>query len=299
MFIGWFAGKIKMVGPQFFVGINKMVFFVFFPATLFRNLYNADLAAVFHPGLVGYFMIGTLIIYILSWLIGARFLEKRKLAVFVQAGHRSNYLVLAAAVVVVLLGEEAMPQATLMMPIVVAFYTILAAIVFIVTGQSEDISGLQRLKGVVIGTLKVPIIIATFVSLLANLSNLYVPEVMDRSLASLSAMAAPAALIGVGGTLSMEKVRRNFRLSIASAAMKNVIVPIVFITPAVFLGFRGVELAIIAMLGLSPIATATYNIAVEMGGDGDAAASCLVLSNALALLTIVPGLTILRALELF
>jgi len=93
-------------------------------------------------------------------------------------------------------------------------------------------------------------------------------------------------------------VRRNWKLAVTATLTKNILFPIGFIVPAVLLGFRDVELAIIAIIGLSPTGSMSYATAVEMGGDGDAAASCVVLSNASAVFTIVPGLTILRVLGL-
>jgi len=144
------------------------------------------------------------------------------------------------------------------------------------------------------------VVVAIF-GLLFNFSGLGLPVVVDHSLSNMATMAAPAGLLAIGGALSLEKVRRHLRFAIAATAVKNLIVPLVFIIPAILLGFRGVELAILAMIGLSPVSPVSYVTAVEMGGPeaGDLTAGCLVLSNAVGVFTIIPGLAALRALGLF
>jgi len=301
MGVGLFLCRIGLVGDPFFKGVNKMAFTCFFPALLFINMYRSDLAAAFDLALVVYFIVGVLILYILLWVTAAKsgLLSRQRLAVFVQAGYRGNYLVLAVPIIGLLMGPESLPRATLILPFLTAVYNALAATVFVVTGLDKTVTGAQRLKSVLVGIFKTPMIIAVIVGMIANLIDLRLPVVLDRSIESLAAVAPPAALLAIGGALSLDRVRRNLRFAIVTAAVKNVVTPILFIVPAVLLGFRGVDLAILAMVGLTPMGTQNYATAVEMGGDGDAAASCLVLSNAAAVFTVVPGLAILRALGMF
>ncbi|MCL2568140.1 MAG: AEC family transporter [Oscillospiraceae bacterium] len=301
MGLGWFMRRRELVNDQFLAGLNRVAFVVLFPLMLFMNIYRADLAAAFNPALVGYFVIGLSMVYIFVWVIAARFIKnKQRLAAFVQVGYRSNYMVLATAIVTSLMGPESLPQAALMVPVVVFLQTALAATVFAVAGLSKEASGLERVKGVLVGVFKMPMIIGSLLGLAVNFSGFTLPVVVDRGFTSLANMAAPAALLGIGGVLNLEKVRRQLRFAIAGTAVKNLIVPAAVIIPAVFLGFSGVELAIIAMFGLAPVATASYVTALEMGGSeaGECTASTLVLSNVVSLFTIVPSLTILGVLGL-
>jgi len=300
MGVGWLVRRVGLVGDPFFAGINKLAFNCLFPALIFMTIFPADLAAAFDPALATYFIIGIVIVYLLLWVIGARFIkEKPTLAVFVQAGYRSNYIILAIAVIPMLLGPEAAPRAALMTTVTVSTYSVLAAILFVSVGLDKNVSGFERFKNVGIGIITMPVIIAAVAGLVANFIALPLPLVLERGISSVADMAAPAALIGIGGALSMEKVRRNLRMAISITLVKNILVPIVLTIPAILLGFRGVDLAIIAMIGLSPVGAVSYVTAAAMGGDMDAAASSLVLSNAVAIFTVVLGLTILRVFGLF
>ena len=298
MLLGWLAVRLKLVGDKFLVGINKLAFVYFFPAIIFMNMYQADLSAVFNPVLILYFLVGTILLYLLLWIIGSRFLDRPQLAAFVQAGYRSNYVVLATAIIAILL-EDAVAKAALMIPFVVSTYATLAAVIFILSGEKRNATVLGQVLYVVIQIIKTPIIIGALVGLFANLAGFSLPMVLDHSIRAMADVAAPAALLGIGGMLSIEKIRRHLPLAIIATVVKNVIAPIFFIVPAILLGFRGADLAIIAMIGLAPTALVSYATAVEMGGDGDVAASCLALSNGVAIITIVFGLTSLRTFGLF
>jgi len=298
MLLGWLAVRLKLVGDKFLVGINKLAFVYFFPATIFMNMVRADLSAVFNPVLILYFLVGTILLYSLLWIIGSRFLDRPQLAAFVQAGYRSNYVVLATAIIAILL-EDAVAKAALMIPFVVSTYATLAAVIFILSGEKQNATILGQVLYVVIQIIKTPIIIGALVGLLVNLAGFSLPIVLSHSISAMADVAAPAALLGIGGMLSVEKIRKHLPIAIISTVVKNVLVPILLIVPAILLGFRGTDLAIIAMIGLAPTALVSYATAVEMGGDGDVAASCLALSNGVAIITIVLGLTSLRTLGFF
>jgi len=300
MALGWAALRLRFINDALVASLNRLVFFLFLPATLFLNIYRADIGAAFDLNLVIFFIVSVLLFYLLTWLIASRFLAREKLGAFVQAGYRSNYVILATAIIALLMGEEALPKTALMIPFLVSTYSILAAVAFVVNApQTEDTTRLKAIRNVLLGILKTPLIIAVLIGITVNLIGLPLPTFLTLSIGYVSDMATPAALFGIGGVLSLEKVRRHLKLAVAATLVKNILMPIALIIPAVLLGFRGIELAIIAMIALTPTALVSYATAESMGGDGDLAASCLVLSSATALFTIVPALTILRVLGLF
>ena len=298
MFLGWLAVRLKLVGDKFFTGINKLVFVYFFPAKIFMNMYRADLGAIFNPALLFYFLVGTLLLFLLLWVIGSRFLDRFQLAAFVQVGYRSNYVVLATAIIGALM-EDALVKAAMMIPFVVSTYATLATVIFVMLGKEREASIWRRVLQVAAQIIKTPIVIGAIVGVLFNLVGFSLPIILNSSIRTMADIAPPAALIGIGGMLSVEKIRRHLRLAVVATMVKNVLAPVFWIVPAILLGFRGADLAIISMIGLAPTALVSYATAVEMGGDGDLTASCMALSNGIAIITIVLGLTTLRTFGLF
>ena len=300
MGLGWAMRRIRLVDANVIAGLNKLVYFCFLPITIFLNIYRANLGYAFDLGLVSFFVTGTVTFFLLLWLIGARFLKRTQIAAFVQAGYRSNYVILATAILALLMGEEALPKTTVMIPFLVITYAGLAAIIFIVSGKkAEGEKSSHTVGAVLLGLVKSPLIIGASLGITANLSGLPIPMFIEFSLGYVTNMATPAALFGIGGVLSLEKVRQNLKLAVITTLVKNVAMPICLIIPAILFGFRGIELAIIAMIALTPTALVSYATAVSMDGDGDLTASCLVLSTATALFTIVPALAVLRAMGFF
>jgi len=298
MGVGWSAVKFRIVDEGCIDGINRLVFFLFLPSNLFGHLYRAELTAAFHLRLVLYCLITILITFFTFWIVSSRFLDKPKLGALVQAGYRSNFVILATPMIVLLMGEAAAPQVVLMVPVFVITYSILAVLLFTVTVERGERSLGQMIPTVLLGVLKNPMIIGILAGLAVNISGLPLPVILEQGTVYMMHATTPVALLGIGGVLSIDKVRRNLKLAVVATLFKNVLMPVIMIVPAVFLGFRGVELAIIAVGSLSPTAVASYAMAKSMGGDGDLAASCLVLTNLMALFTIVLGLTTLGVLNL-
>ncbi|MCL2828566.1 MAG: AEC family transporter [Oscillospiraceae bacterium] len=298
MALGWGVVKIRLVGDQVIDGLNRLVFFVFLPTNLFGHLYRADLTTAFDPKLVVYCVVATVVAFLITWLVAGRFIERAKLGTVVQAGYRGNYIIMATPMIALLMGEAALPKAVLMAPFFVSTYSTLAAILFISTAETNKQSPGKMIPSILLGLLKTPIFLGVMAGLLVNFSGLRLPVMMERSVDHMVAITIPAALLGIGGTLRWDKVRRHLKLAATAMIIKNVAMPLALIVPAVFFGFRELELAIVAIAALSPTAIVSYATAKNMGGDGDLAASCLVFSNATALFTIVPALTILRLLHL-
>ena len=70
------------------------------------------------------------------------------------------------------------------------------------------------------------------------------------------------------------------------AAGRLAVVPAVFVTAAIVLGFRGMELAGLFLVFASPTATASYPMAKELGGNGELAGLGVAVSNVGSLFTI-------------
>jgi len=298
MAVGWGIVKIRLADDQFIDALNRLVFFIFLPVNLFGHLYRADLTTAFNPRLAAFCVIVTIAAFLITWLVAGRFIERSKLGTVVQAGYRGNYIIMATPMIALLMGEAALPKAVLMAPFFVSTYSTLAAILFISTAETKKQSPGKVILSILIGLLKTPIFLGVLAGLLINLSGLRLPVMAERSVDYMVAITIPAALLGIGGTLRWNKVRHHLKLAATAMVIKNVLMPLALILPAVFLGFRDLELAIIAIAALSPTAIVSYATAKNMGGDGDLAASCLVFSNATALFTIVPALTILRIFDL-
>lgn len=105
-------------------------------------------------------------------------------------------------------------------------------------------------------------------------------------------MTSPLALFVLGGTLHFSEVRANLKYLVPSLSMKLVVVPAVMVAIAYALGLRGVELFILLAMYATPVATSSYPMAQNMGGDGELAGQFVVISTVVSVVTIFSGFSL-------
>lgn len=75
--------------------------------------------------------------------------------------------------------------------------------------------------------------------------------------------------------------------------------PVVFLSLAVALGFRGVPLCGAMLVFATPVAVNSYTMALQMDGDADLAGGIVLLTTGLSCLTLFLWIFLLKALGLF
>ena len=78
-----------------------------------------------------------------------------------------------------------------------------------------------------------------------------------------------------------------------------VLVPLVFLMPAVWLGFSGESLACLLITFGGPIAVSSFSMSQQMGGDENLSAQTIIASSALCLVTLFLWIFALSSLHLF
>ena len=73
-------------------------------------------------------------------------------------------------------------------------------------------------------------------------------------------------------------------------------VPVVFLSIAIALGYRGPELGALLALYASPTAVTSFTMAEHMGGDGELAGQIVTVGSMLSLATIFAAIVILENL---
>jgi hypothetical protein len=187
-----------------------------------------------------------------------------------------------------------MGKVMMMAPVIVVVNNVLAVLVFYLFGCSgSGNTGLRRALDILWGLMKNPFILSVIVALPFSLAGVRLPAAIDKTIGYIASTSTPVALIGIGGVFTLDRLKGGMKLIFFSALTKTLLSTALIIAAAVLSGFRGVELAIIAVAFGAPTATNSYTTAVELGGDGDVAAGVVLTSTALSLITIVSFTTIL------
>ena len=169
----------------------------------------------------------------------------------------------------------------MMVAIVIPIYNITAVIILeMFHGGKAKMSVL--LKNVCTN----PLIIGAMAGLFFYLLNIKLPASVETPISQFAALSTPLALFVLGGTLHFSAIRHNLKYVVPSMTLKLLVLPAIITVIATVLGFNNLERFILFELYATPVATASYSMAQNMGGDGELAGQFVVLSTAASVVTI-------------
>lgn len=261
--------------------VDNLIFKIFMPALSFYNIYKTDFSQLTNIGYILYGAAGLMILFVFAMVLVPKFVQPRPTAAaFGQALFRSNFLLFGAAVAESIYGPGNIGLVSLLGVVAVPLYNAQAA-VLLETARHAAASP----KKLLLAIAKNPTVVATFLGLLVNFSGLRLPELVLEVVRDISGLTTPLSFLSIGVSLSLGAVaKRGYVVSIV--ALRLVLVPLVFVTGAVLLGFRGQELCSLMILFAAPVAVSSYPMAVAMGADSDFAGQAVAYSTIFCLPTI-------------
>ncbi len=262
---------------SFWVGVERLVYFVLFPALLFNSIVAAEYSLAADGGLALVAIGGLLSAALLGFL--ARPLLRPPPALFascVQTAFRYNaYLGLALAQS--LAGGRGVAQLALILAVCIP----LANLIAVSTLARASQAGLARELA------RNPLIIATVGGLLANLLGVQLPQVVAHGLGRLGQASLALGLLCVGAGLTLAGAATHRVLLGWFSAVKLLLFPTVVLGLAWLLGLPAEQTQIAIVFAALPTATSAYVLATRMGFDG-APVSFLITAQTLASMLTLP-----------
>ena len=169
-----------------------------------------------------------------------------KRQVLIQGIFRSNFIIFGLPVTISLYGEEAGGIAALLIAVIIPIFNIFSVAALEIFSDKGKFNWKKIIKGIVTN----PLIIASILALIALLSGIKIPTVLDDVLSDIGGVATPLGLMILGASFAFSAVRDRLREIIIGVAGKLVIIPLIFLPIAIAMGFRGAELvALLALFG--------------------------------------------------
>ncbi|CAG0949154.1 hypothetical protein BURK1_00088 [Burkholderiales bacterium] len=245
-------------GAPFWEGVERLVYFVLFPALLFRSLATAPLAVADAGALattaLGYTTGGMLLSALAKPLFA---LPRDTFAACFQCGFRFNtYLVLAVAAR--LGGADAVALASLVVGLMVPVVNV-AAVGMLARGHAGRIA-LEIVRN--------PLVIATLAGIGWNLASLPLPQVPARVLELAADGALPLGLLAVGAALRFGRGGLPLPALAWFHAVKLVALPAMALALAHALALTALETQVALAHASVPTATSAYILAARMNGRG-------------------------------
>ena len=294
--LGYLAKRLNIINENFVEITSKFVFNVSLPVFIFLEIINLDLSIALEVGQIVYIYAGTLLSYILIWVFSVPFIKDgRNLGVFIQGAYRSNYAIVGLAIISNLLGEAALGKASIILAFILPLYNVLAVIALTIPLRKEKKVDLKSsLREIILN----PLILGVILALPFSYFKIHLPEMILTTGGYLSDLALPLALVGIGGSLNLENIKKASGLAFTASVIKIILIPIVFTYGAYLFGFRGDDLGIMFVIFACPTAIVSFIMAEAMGANSKLAGNIVLISTVGSVFTFAIGIILLKSLEL-
>lgn len=298
--IGYILKKVDIADEKFVSRSSTLVFKLALPAAMFYNTVNtkSDFSFDFETWM---FLLVTCGILLFTFFAAFHIARKsdwdeRTKGAFVQGAYRSNYVIIGYTIVQSLFGDVAILRMSLLAVFVIPLYNILAVVILtIYDPSSKGIDVKNILKNIVTN----PLIIGIISGFIFKILNIPLPVFVNSTLSIIKGLSTPLALINIGSMFTIDIDLGSRKPMFLAVLIKTILIPLIFTSLAVFLGFRDYTLGIMFIVFATPTAASSFIMAKVMNSNDSLASGIVVISTTLSFLTIFTGISVLKYLELF
>lgn len=294
--LGAVLRRILLKDPAHWAALEKLTYFVLFPALLVVSAVKADLSTVNVIAVAGA-LIGTvvglsaLILLLHRPLIAALAADGPGFTSLFQGAVRWNtYIVLAVAGG--LYGAAGITIAAIALVAMIPVVNVICVLVL------ASFSGRHppTFAYVAEQLARNPYIWACSAGALLNATGFPVPKVILEFGDILGRASLALGLLVVGGGLILDRLKRLRPIVFASLALKLLVKPAIGLALALAFGLSGTELVVVAITAAVPSAPNGYVLARQMGGDAPLLAEILTVQIIGAAFTLPLVVTIAKML---
>ncbi|MFT5699526.1 MAG: putative permease [Desulforhopalus sp.] len=274
-----------LTNSEFLKTADRLIYFFFFPVMLFWKIGGSS----FDGGIDWLFVVAGVAPFLTMFFLSTCVIYLCKVTPyqagsFSQSCYRFNTYI-GVAVVLNSLGSEGVKYFGLLIGFVIPLVNLFAVAVLI-WFSGEKLKLEQRFVITTRAVLSNPLILGCVAGIVYSQALGRFPVFIDNSLALISMVALPLALISVGGSLTFDGVRGNFKLSLVGAALKLLVLPVLGYGFFHLFGVTGVPFKVGLIFLALPASTAIYVLSSQLHSDTELASSAIVISTLLSFISL-------------
>lgn len=307
--LGYLLKRIDLFPAELGKKVNKLVFKILIPATVFLNIYRIDDVGDVDPTYIIYVAVLTTILFVVSLPLSCLITKRPdRRGVISQVMYRSNYALIGLSLVELICGEGGLSEAALLSVVSVSLFNAFSVVSLSVFGEEKTRIDFKK---IFLDILKNPLIIAIAAGLVCLLlRRLFVSIDVDfrlssvtplfRAITYISNAATPVALLCLGAQFEFSAIRSMKKEIICGVLLRTVAVPALALGIAyVFFDFTAGMFAAMIAAFATPVSVSSAPMAQEMGGDGELAGQLVLWTTAVSSVTLFGFIYALRLLGVF
>ncbi|BBJ31649.1 MULTISPECIES: AEC family transporter [spotted fever group] len=285
-----------LTSEEFWRGIEKLSYFVLFPAMLFNYVSTADLSVASIIKLVVALIISTILVSIGLIIYQKKYnIDKVQFTSIFQGSIRYNSYIFFG-VSSPLLGPSGLSIVAVISSYMIIFTNILSVMIFAYYIPNKSVTNTIRTSFVLMMKLIVrnPLIIASLVGFVFNYSNLELHLGLKKTLDSLSNAALAIGMLNVGAGLNFTIRQELLHNVMFTSFVKLVAFPLVSVVVLWLMSIDGLDRSVGILYSCLPCASTAYVLSRQLDGDPDSMASIITFTTFFSVVTISIIMYIMR-----
>jgi predicted permease len=288
--LGFGIRRINFVDKFFLDKISHLAYFVAVPSLLVWKIGTASFDLNFNPRLIVGSYLAVLICGVGAYIV-ARLLRlpPREVGSFTQGSFWGNLTYIGLPILLAAYGEEGLQRGG----VLIGFMSpsVNAAAVLALTWPLKGAMDWKSIVDLRNALITNPVILSCMVGLLLSYFQIPFPTFAVNFLRFLSDLALPLALISMGGNLSFEKVKKDYKATAFACLFKLFLMVGLGWILFGWLGVRGLDFKVGIVLLACPTAFSSYLLSTKLGADKSLMSSDIMVSTLLSMATLSFWLT--------
>ena len=308
--LGYFFKRVNFPSVDFWPGVEKLVYYVMFPALIFSNLNRAEIETQLFGQIFLAIVLPTALAGGMQWLgLFSTSLSRATFSSMFQGAVRNNTTI-GLVIAGLILPGQGVAIIAVIMTVMVIINNISCVTVLTYYGKEygkEQISSdsnqnpnpklnSSKNKSTLRNIVQNPLIVASLLGLVLNLLSIKTPDTLHNTIYFLGQTGLPLALLTVGAGLNLNTFSGKALAIGLSTFAKMIVTPIVVYTIVQFLGMSPSTMAMFILYGALPTAMSSYVLASQMGGDKETMAQIITVQTLVTAITIPVVLWVIKDL---
>ncbi len=299
IFIGFIAGRARLVRPEAVRDLSNLVFLVLTQAMLFRTMSSVHLELLDLRPVFQYFAVATALFFVMLMVYG----RDSRASVLALAGIFSNTLMIGVPLIGLAFGQEGLVLLFTLISLHALVLLTLATLVLELqmaheqaaqSGESRHLlrTLLQAVRSAIVHPVPLPIL----AGLLYAQTGWGLHPVVDKPLQLLGSAFGPVALVLVGVTLSQTAIGARLKEAARLSLVKTVVHPLLMAGVGWALGMRGLQLSVMVVVSALPIGANVFLFSQRYRKEEDTVTAAVAVSTAMALVSVSVVMAVLPLL---
>lgn len=286
-FIGSVIRRKWIKSDEFWRGLERLSFYVLFPAVLFEHTAKIEMAPSDVLRLVIALIISTFIVACaLIFVNNRKEFDKRQFTSVFQGGTRyNNYILFALGAA--LFGEEGLTVVSTISPYMIVFTNVISVMAFVYYAPQQP--GVTLSKNMIIMFKSVaanPLVLASILGFCFSYLGIKLNIGVERTIHNLADSALAIGIIIVGASLRFKINPEHFQLVFITSMAKLVLMPICTFLILWLMAIGGLAKSVGVLFSCLPCASSSYILSRQLGGDPETMSAIITFSTIFSILSL-------------